>query len=88
MAINDGRVISNFIIQALQNKDITIYGDGIQSRSFCYVDDLINGMMMEKENICFLKEDLVIALHRLMGIGYFLWEELMVTVSSSINTTM
>ncbi|MBW2329154.1 MAG: GDP-mannose 4,6-dehydratase, partial [Deltaproteobacteria bacterium] len=38
---NDGRVVSNFIVQALQNKPITIYGDGSQSRSFCYVDDLI-----------------------------------------------
>ncbi|KKK64408.1 hypothetical protein LCGC14_2984500, partial [marine sediment metagenome] len=38
---NDGRVVSNFIIQALRNKDITIYGDGSQTRSFCYVDDLI-----------------------------------------------
>jgi UDP-glucuronate decarboxylase len=45
MAINDGRVVSNFIIQALQNKDITIYGDGTQTRSFCYVDDLINGLI-------------------------------------------
>ena len=45
MAINDGRVVSNFIIQALQNQNITIYGDGEQSRSFCYVDDLIDGMM-------------------------------------------
>jgi UDP-glucuronate decarboxylase len=45
MAINDGRVVSNFIIQALQNKDITIYGDGSQSRSFCYVDDLVDGMI-------------------------------------------
>ncbi|MWV62747.1 NAD-dependent epimerase/dehydratase family protein [Helicobacter saguini] len=42
---NDGRVVSNFIIQALQGKDITIYGDGSQTRSFCYVDDLINGML-------------------------------------------
>ncbi len=42
---NDGRVVSNFIMQALQNQDITIYGDGGQTRSFCYVDDLINGMM-------------------------------------------
>ncbi|MFP4288050.1 MAG: UDP-glucuronic acid decarboxylase family protein [Bacteroidales bacterium] len=42
---NDGRVVSNFIMQALQNQDITIYGDGSQTRSFCYVDDLINGMM-------------------------------------------
>ncbi len=42
---NDGRVVSNFIIQALQNKDITMYGDGSQTRSFCYVDDLIDGMI-------------------------------------------
>jgi UDP-glucuronate decarboxylase len=39
---NDGRVVSNFIVQALQGKDITIYGDGSQSRSFCYVDDLVD----------------------------------------------
>ena len=45
MAINDGRVVSNFIIQALQNKDITIYGDGSQTRSFCYVDDLVDGLI-------------------------------------------
>lgn len=45
MAINDGRVVSNFIVQALQNKDITIYGSGEQTRSFCYVDDLLNGML-------------------------------------------
>ena len=42
---NDGRVVSNFIVQALQGKDITIYGDGQQTRSFCYVDDLIEVMM-------------------------------------------
>jgi UDP-glucuronate decarboxylase len=42
---NDGRVVSNFIIQALQNKDITIYGNGNQTRSFQYVDDLIEGIM-------------------------------------------
>ena len=42
---NDGRVISNFIVQALLGKDITIYGDGSQTRSFCYVDDLIDGMI-------------------------------------------
>ena len=49
---NDGRVISNFITQALQNKDITIYGDGTQTRSFCYVDDLIDGIikMMSLDN--------------------------------------
>ena len=52
MAKNDGRVVSNFIIQALKNEDITIYGDGSQTRSFCYVDDLINGMtaLMNTEN--------------------------------------
>ncbi len=43
---NDGRVVSNFIIQALKNKDITIYGDGKQTRSFCFVDDLINAMLL------------------------------------------
>jgi UDP-glucuronate decarboxylase len=42
---NDGRVVSNFIMQALQNQDITIYGDGLQTRSFQYVDDLIEGMI-------------------------------------------
>jgi UDP-glucuronate decarboxylase len=42
---NDGRVVSNFVVQALQGKDITIYGDGTQTRSFCYVDDLLDGMM-------------------------------------------
>jgi UDP-glucuronate decarboxylase len=42
---NDGRVVSNFIVQALQNQPITIYGDGSQTRSFCYVDDLIEGML-------------------------------------------
>ena len=49
---NDGRVVSNFIMQALQNKDITIYGDGSQTRSFQYVDDLIEGMikMMGSDN--------------------------------------
>lgn len=38
---NDGRVVSNFIVQALQGKDITIYEDGTQTRSFCYIDDMI-----------------------------------------------
>ena len=45
MAEGDGRVVSNFIVQALRNEDITIYGDGLQTRSFCYVDDLLDGMM-------------------------------------------
>ena len=42
---NDGRVVSNFIVQAIKNKDITIFGDGSQTRSFCYVDDMINGLI-------------------------------------------
>jgi UDP-glucuronate decarboxylase len=51
MHLNDGRVVSNFIVQALQGQDITIYGDGQQTRSFCYVDDLIDAMvkMMNSE---------------------------------------
>lgn len=47
---NDGRVVSNFIVQALQNKDITIYGDGSQTRSFQYIDDLIDGMVKMMNN--------------------------------------
>lgn len=46
MAENDGRVVSNFIIQALRGRDITVYGDGSQTRSFCYVDDLIEAMIL------------------------------------------
>jgi len=42
---NDGRVVSNFIVQALRDRDITIFGDGSQTRSFCYVDDLVDGML-------------------------------------------
>jgi UDP-glucuronate decarboxylase len=45
MHLNDGRVVSNFIVQALNGDDITIYGDGSQTRSFCYVDDLIDGIV-------------------------------------------
>lgn len=52
MTANDGRVVSNFIVQALSGDDITVYGDGSQTRSFCYVDDLIDGIvrMMNTEN--------------------------------------
>ena len=50
MAENDGRVVSNFILQALKNQDITVYGDGSQTRSFCYVSDLIEGMVRMMEN--------------------------------------
>jgi len=53
MAVNDGRVVSNFIVQALRNQPITIYGDGTQTRSFCYVSDLIEGVcrMMNTEGL-------------------------------------
>ena len=54
MSENDGRVVSNFIVQALKNKEITVYGDGSQTRSFCYVSDLIEGLirfMNHDENI-------------------------------------
>jgi UDP-glucuronate decarboxylase len=53
MRPDDGRVVSNFIIQALRGEDITVYGDGKQTRSFCYVDDLIEAMirMMNQEEI-------------------------------------
>jgi UDP-glucuronate decarboxylase len=53
MAFNDGRVVSNFIIQALSGEPLTIYGDGAQTRSFCYVSDLVAGLlaMMEQEEI-------------------------------------
>ena len=47
---DDGRVVSNFIVQALQNKEITIYGDGSQTRSFCYVDNLIDGLIKLMES--------------------------------------
>ena len=52
MAENDGRVVSNFILQALKGEDITVYGDGSQTRSFCYVDDLVNGLvaMMNRDD--------------------------------------
>ena len=51
MRVNDGRVVSKFIVQALQGKDITVYGEGTQTRSFCYVSDLVRGIlaMMEKD---------------------------------------
>jgi UDP-glucuronate decarboxylase len=45
MSRNDGRVVSNFIVQAIENKPVTLYGKGEQTRSFCYVDDLIEGLV-------------------------------------------
>ena len=50
MAVDDGRVVSNFICQALDNQDITVYGKGDQTRSFCYVDDLIRGLVLMMES--------------------------------------
>jgi UDP-glucuronate decarboxylase len=50
MLPDDGRVVSNFIVQALQGRDITIYGDGSQTRSFCYVDDLVDGLIRLMES--------------------------------------
>ncbi|XXJ20193.1 UDP-glucuronic acid decarboxylase family protein [Desulfovibrio caledoniensis] len=50
MAMNDGRVVSNFVVQALKGEDITVYGSGDQTRSFCYVDDLVDGMVRFMEN--------------------------------------
>jgi UDP-glucuronate decarboxylase len=46
MDLQDGRVVSNFIVQALLNSPITVYGDGTQTRSFCYVDDIIDGILL------------------------------------------
>jgi len=53
MLANDGRVVSNFIVQALRGEDLTVYGDGSQTRSFCYVDDLVTGMiaMMDQDEL-------------------------------------
>jgi UDP-glucuronate decarboxylase len=52
MALNDGRVVSNFILQALRNKNITVFGEGNQTRSFCYIDDMVDGIfkMMAVDN--------------------------------------
>ena len=53
MHFNDGRVVSNFIVQALKEKPITIYGEGLQTRSFCYVSDLVDGLikMMNSDSV-------------------------------------
>jgi UDP-glucuronate decarboxylase len=52
MLVNDGRVVSNFVVQALRGESLTIYGEGSQTRSFCFVDDLVEGMlcMMDAED--------------------------------------
>ena len=49
MLFDDGRVVSNFIVQALKGEDITVYGEGLQTRSFCFVDDLVRGIMRTME---------------------------------------
>lgn len=54
MLADDGRVVSNFIVQALKGSDITVYGDGSQTRSFCYVDDLIEGFVRMMQNDAFI----------------------------------
>jgi UDP-glucuronate decarboxylase len=53
MLFDDGRVVSNFVVQALKNEDITIYGEGLQTRSFCYVDDLVAGIVATMEKTGF-----------------------------------
>ncbi len=70
MAVDDGRVVSNFIVQALRNEDITIYGDGHQSRSFCFVDDLVDGI------IKFAEQDQFIGPINLGNVGEFKMIEL------------
>ncbi len=79
---HDGRVVSNFIVQALQNKDITIYGDGKQTRSFCYVDDLIELMVRFME-----AEDSFIGPMNMGNPGEFTIEELAVIVIEMTNST-
>jgi len=54
MAMDDGRVVSNFIIQALRGDDITVYGDGLQTRSFCYVSDMVSALVKMMENNSFI----------------------------------
>ena len=50
MQSDDGRVVSNFIVQALRGEELTVYGDGSQTRSFCYVDDLVDGLIRLMDN--------------------------------------
>jgi UDP-glucuronate decarboxylase len=54
MLMNDGRVVSNFIVQALKNEDLTVYGNGEQTRSFCFVDDMIDGFVRMMNNDSFI----------------------------------
>ena len=80
---NDGRVVSNFVVQALHNRDITIYGDGSQTRSFCYVDDLIEGMVR------FMNQDAFIGPVNIGNPGEFTIKELaekVLTLTGSTGT--
>ena len=63
MLADDGRVMSNFIVQALGGDDLTIYGDGSQTRSFCFVDDIIDGFIKMMKRILKLKDQLIWAIH-------------------------
>ena len=80
MHVEDGRVVSNFIVQALQNKNITIFGDGSQTRSFCYVDDLVRGIMK------MMNQDNFIGPVNLGNDGEFTVKELAEMVISLTNT--
>lgn len=80
MSVNDGRVVSNFIVQALKGDDITIYGDGKQTRSFCYVDDLIDGI------IAFMNEKTAIGPINLGNPGEFTMLELAEMVIKLTNS--
>jgi len=74
MVINDGRVVSNFIVQALRNENITVYGDGNQTRSFCYVSDLVRGFLD------FMKQDEFLGPMNLGNDGEFTIRELAETI--------
>jgi UDP-glucuronate decarboxylase len=82
MAADDGRVVSNFIVQALKNEDITVYGTGQQTRSFCYVDDLITGMIKLMES-----DDAVTGPINMGNPGEFTMLELAEKVIKFTNTT-
>jgi UDP-glucuronate decarboxylase len=76
----DGRVVSNFIVQALNGEPITVYGDGSQTRSFCYVDDLIEGMMR------LMNHDSLIGLVNIGNPGEFTILELAQKVIDKVNS--
>jgi UDP-glucuronate decarboxylase len=79
MLPDDGRVVSNFIVQALQGKNLTVYGDGSQTRSFCYVDDLIDGFMR------FMEQDKIVGPMNLGNPGEFTMLELAELVINKVG---